>query len=256
MDHVAFMAAFERVAKRLVQPPFNFAATGNRYMAIPFIRERKYGDLPDTIDELIEDNLDDDAIANFVTLLVLCEMTPKGAPRREPGDLHIPRGEFRCFDGDLIVNGNFGYECAVLVRGDLLVDGLIEDRFECAPLLVGGNVRARGMYIGSQTKIAGSLELAELLHLRFTRGGDTLFVAGGATTKLYVWTPDDSTLAGGLAATYRVEAYPEPDDAAFAALLPHLTPALAKALATDEPAMTLLVDAVRKRTPIWLAPAS
>ncbi len=250
MDRDAFMAAFERLVPRLTAPPYKLAKTGDRYMAIPFIRERKYGELPATLDELIEDNLDDDAIANFVTLLVAREMGGKAKKHREAGDLHLKwkRGtpRFRYFDGDLVVRGNFGYELCVLVRGDLIVDGVIEDRVEASPLLVGGNVRAAGMYLGSQTKIGGSLAVSDVLHLRFTRGGDTLFVGRGATTKLYVFTPDDSKLTGELAATYRIEAYP--DDLGM--LASHLDPALAKQLA-KKLELTQIIKALRDGTPIW-----
>jgi hypothetical protein len=254
LDADAFMLAFERLAERLVAPPWGFAAEGAAYRSIPFFREKKYGDLPETIEELIEDNLDDEPIANFVTLLVLRELSAPNHRHRETGDLRLSREAsergFVLYASDLEVAGNFAYELPVLVVGDLVVDGVIEDAFDSTPLLVAGSVRAKGLYLGSPTKIAGTLDVTDVLHLRFTRGGDTLSVGGAAKTKLYVWTPDDSRFTGELNAVHRVEAYPSRDDPSLARLRAELTKTISSALDVDEPDMTAIVKELRRGS-IW-----
>lgn len=254
LDRVAFMTAFERVAERLMKPPYNYAVKGDKYESIPFLRQHKYGELPETLEALFERSLDDEAIANFITLLVVREMSPSTTKvRGEHVLVKTKRGgpSFTFFAGDLVVKGNFAYEHTVLVQGDLIVDGMIEDKFEASPLLVGGNVRAKGMYLGSETRIGGKLDVTDLLHLRFTRGGKTLFVEGDARAKLYVWTPHDSRFMGTLYAKYKCEAYPDRSDPLFVKLRAALAPNLAKKLDVEEPDMTVLAKSVRDGIRIW-----
>lgn len=256
LERNAFMAAFERVAKRLAKGPYNYARTGKKYPSLSFWRERIYGDVPSTLGDLLVDDLDDRAIAvNFISLLVMRELGMPQKTFRVKGDLRLGRPGKRLrhsyFAGNLEVSGNLGYEHEVLVLGDLTVGGLIEDRFEGSPLLVAGSVRAKGMYIGSETKIAGRLDVADVLHLRRTRGGNTLFVERGAKTKLHVWTPDDSKMTGKLKATHRVEAYPERNDRALVKVRGLLSKKLDRALDADEPELAAIVAALRDGKSIW-----
>lgn len=194
--------------------------------------------------------------AAFDTLRALREVTPTLTKvRAEHVHVQHQRGKsaFTLFAGDLEVSGNFGYEHTVLVLGDLIVDGLIEDRFEDSPLLVAGNVRAQGLYIGSETHIGGSLELSELLHLRYTRGGKTLFVERGGRTKLFLWTPQDSKYIGTLDAMHSLTAYPDRDDPVLVTLRRLVSPYLARKLDVDEPDLTLLARALREGRPLWRA---
>jgi hypothetical protein len=239
LDHEAFARAFTRIAKRLDKT--------ERWVA------GKYDDLPDTLEELIEDSLDDVALPNFITLLVMREIAPTKTVIREKTSLSIGRTDdgYTFYAGDLHVRGNLAYEQPVLVQGDVVVDGVIEDAFESSPLLVGGNVTAKAMYLGSETYAGGSVTVEDVLHLRFTRGGNTLVAHGGAKTKLYIYTPDDSKLTGKLTAKYQVEAYPDRDDPALAKLRALLTPKLAKKLDAEEPEMTLLAKALRAGESIW-----
>jgi hypothetical protein len=253
IDRAAFMAAFERVAARLARPPYNYAIKGDRYESIPFLRKHKYADLPGTFEELIEQSIEDEAIANFITLLIAREVSP-ALTKVTSKDVHVvsKRGSrFTLFAGDLEIHGNFGYEHTVLVLGDLTVHGLIEDRFEASPLLVAGNVRAKGLYIGSETRIGGSLDVSELLHLRFTRGGKTLFVERGARAKLYLFTPHDSSFVGTLDVKYMLQSYPERADPALVKLRTMLSPYLARKLDADDPDLTHLSKALRDGRSLW-----
>jgi hypothetical protein len=253
LEPAAFHAAFERVAARLVTAPYHYAGSGSGAQSIATLRE-KYRELPGSFDELIQRDLCEGSMALFITLLVLREMLPP-VSRVRARDIYIQqeRGKppFTLFAGDLEVKGNFDYENTVLVLGDLIVDGLVEDRFEGSPLLVAGSVRARGMYIGSETRIGGSLRASELVHLRNTPGGKTLLVERGGRTKLFLWTQHDSKFIGTLEMRHQCSAYPSRDDANLVKLRAMLTAYLARKIDGDAPDLTHIARAVREGCPVW-----
>lgn len=245
LDHVAFRAAFDRVIGRLVKPPYS-------YPLAPVLAW--FTELPNTVEELLGRYVDKDTTPGFISLLVLREMALPVTKARAQ-DIHVQhqRGKapFTLFAGDIEVKGNFSYEHSVFVLGDLVVEGLIEDRFEGSPLIVAGNVRCKGMFVGSETRIGGSLEVGELLHLRYTPGGKTLFVERGAKTKLYLHTPKDSKMMSSLAYKLKLEAYPPRADPNLVKLRALLSPYLARKLDSDEPDLTHIARALRDGRPIW-----
>src|SRR5205814_1854033 len=143
---------------------------------------------------------------NFTTLVIARQLfADANAQYAHDEDLSLKVDSFAFYPGDLIVDGNFDYDDAVFVLGDLKVAGVIRDSVECSPLLVAGNASARGMYVGSQVFVAGHLTVSDVIYLRFTRGGETLKVGNGVETQLLVETPHDSSFEGTLEKGIRLD---------------------------------------------------
>lgn len=68
-----------------------------------------------------------------------------------------PENGYYFFHGDVHIKGNLNFDMRIYITGNLVVDGVIQDTEEWSPLLVGGNIKAGGIEMGSQIFCAGKI---------------------------------------------------------------------------------------------------
>jgi hypothetical protein len=104
----------------------------------------------------------------------------------EQDDLH-----FALHEGDLIHAGDFALEAqeVLIVTGNLSVTGCLSDAFQNeddgSKLYVLGDLRARDMVCGSEVRVKGNLEVANVLYAN-SFDMDTLGVGGTLSAKLFI----------------------------------------------------------------------
>lgn len=103
--------------------------------------------------------------------------------------------------GDLHIEGNLVFDAGLFVTGNLVVNGIIQDFMEWTPLLVGGDIVAKGMDVGGQFYCAGSVKTDCLC----IGGTGKLHTRNGLTAKLLIEQGYEYEIEGDINVETRID---------------------------------------------------
>lgn len=167
------------------------------------------------------------------------------------------REPFLWIRGDLHVKGNLELGVDLFVSGDLTVDGIVRDTREWSHLLVGGDVKAGALIVGSQLHAKGKVS-ADLV---VVDGTGELVVGKGLTARLLIEEGRDHSLAARpLRAAHHVDFRKDPKRAVTTleqVIAPNLAVALRREFESRGDGFyfqkALLVDAWKAKKRVWRA---
>jgi hypothetical protein len=150
----------------------------------------------------------DDPMPGYCALVVL--RTPVDPSAQPPttieGDLGLSYGETRVYAGDLTVSGSVDNRGCLVVLGDLAMADVYRDDEANVTLLVGGSLRARGVWTGGWLRVRGDLLASEAVVGFYN--DRSLAVGGLLRTRLLVETYH-STDCGAVEAQVRPSTDPD-----------------------------------------------